>query len=114
MEDDRGRVRAGARTGRAAQSRAPSHPCSRRGSRELREDRAHAIAKASPSVVHLASEEVRNITGRVIQAGFRRIAVCDGWRRGAEVKRVADAETVGALQPGHDSQGAQEQRHGRH
>ena len=37
----------------------------------------------SPAVVYLASEEAQDITGRVIQAGFGRIAVCEGWRRGA-------------------------------
>jgi len=44
----------------------------------------------SPSVVYLASEEAHDITGRVIQTGFGRIAVCEGWRRGAEVNQVAD------------------------
>jgi hypothetical protein len=33
----------------------------------------------------------------VIQAGFGRIAVCEGWRRGAEVKQVADPATAGML-----------------
>ena len=44
----------------------------------------------SPTVVYLASEEAQDITGRVIQAGLGRIAVCEGWRRGAEVGQVAD------------------------
>jgi hypothetical protein len=51
----------------------------------------------SPSVVYLASEEAHDITGRVIQAGFGRIAVCEGWRRGAEVRQVADPAPAGAL-----------------
>jgi hypothetical protein len=51
----------------------------------------------SPSVVYLASGEAHDITGRVIQAGFGRIAVCEGWRRGAEVRQVADPATAGAL-----------------
>ena len=51
----------------------------------------------SPTVVYLASEAAQDITGRVIQAGFGRIAVCEGWRRGAEVKQVADPATAGAL-----------------
>ena len=45
----------------------------------------------SPTVVYLASEEAQDITGRVIQAGFGRIAVCEGWRRGAEVGQVRGA-----------------------
>ncbi len=51
----------------------------------------------SPTVVYLASEEAQDITGRVIQAGFGRIAVCEGWRRGAEVAQVEDPATAGAL-----------------
>jgi len=69
------------------------------GLRELTEEqRALRDPKwVSPSVVYLASEEAHDITGRVIQAGFGRIAVCEGWRRGAEVKQVADPATAGAL-----------------
>jgi NAD(P)-dependent dehydrogenase (short-subunit alcohol dehydrogenase family) len=51
----------------------------------------------SPTVVYLASEEAQDITGRVIQAGLGRIAVCEGWRRGAEVPQVADPAEAGAL-----------------
>jgi NAD(P)-dependent dehydrogenase (short-subunit alcohol dehydrogenase family) len=51
----------------------------------------------SPTVVYLASEEAQDITGRVIQAGLGRIAVCEGWRRGAEVGQVADPARAGAL-----------------
>ncbi|HZT50129.1 MAG TPA: SDR family NAD(P)-dependent oxidoreductase, partial [Hyphomicrobiaceae bacterium] len=51
----------------------------------------------SPTVVYLASEEAQDITGRVIQAGMGRIAVCEGWRRGAEVPQVADPAEAGAL-----------------
>jgi NAD(P)-dependent dehydrogenase (short-subunit alcohol dehydrogenase family) len=51
----------------------------------------------SPTVVYLASEEAQDITGRVIQAGLGRIAVCEGWRRGAEVGQVADPATAGSL-----------------
>ena len=50
----------------------------------------------SPTVVYLSSEEAQDITGRVIQAGFGRIAVCEGWRRGAEVTQVADPVAAGA------------------
>ena len=51
----------------------------------------------SPTVVYLASEEAQDITGRVIQAGLGRIAVCEGWRRGAAVGQVADPAEAGAL-----------------
>jgi NAD(P)-dependent dehydrogenase (short-subunit alcohol dehydrogenase family) len=49
----------------------------------------------SPTVVYLASEAAQDITGRVIQAGIGRIAVCEGWRRGAEVRQVADPAEAG-------------------
>lgn len=51
----------------------------------------------SPTVVYLASEEASDITGRVFQAGFGRIAICEGWRRGAEVKPVVDPREAGRL-----------------
>jgi NAD(P)-dependent dehydrogenase (short-subunit alcohol dehydrogenase family) len=61
------------------------------------EERAMRDPKwVSPTVVYLASEEAQDITGRVIQAGFGRIAVCEGWRRGAEVKQVAEPAEAGA------------------
>lgn len=68
----------------------------------LRELTAEQIALrdpkwVSPTVVYLASEEASDITGRVFQAGFGRIAVCEGWRRGAEVEQVADPREVGRL-----------------
>ena len=62
----------------------------------------------SPTVVYLASEEAQDITGRVIQAGFGRIAVCEGWRRGAEVGQVEDPATAGRARARDDRQGAQE------
>jgi NAD(P)-dependent dehydrogenase (short-subunit alcohol dehydrogenase family) len=49
----------------------------------------------APVVVYLASEEAQDITGRVIQAGFGRIAVCEGWRRGAELPQVEDPAEAG-------------------
>jgi NAD(P)-dependent dehydrogenase (short-subunit alcohol dehydrogenase family) len=69
------------------------------GLRELTEEqRALRDPKwVSPSVVYLASGEAHDTTGRLIQAGFGRIAVCEGWRRGAEVKQVADPATAGML-----------------
>ena len=51
----------------------------------------------SPTVVYLASEEAQDITGRVFQAGFTRIAVLEGWRRGAEVRQVEDPREAGRL-----------------
>jgi NAD(P)-dependent dehydrogenase (short-subunit alcohol dehydrogenase family) len=51
----------------------------------------------SPVVTYLASELAQDITGRVIQAGVGRIAVCEGWRRGAEVLQVADPAEAGRL-----------------
>ena len=51
----------------------------------------------SPVVTYLASELAQDITGRVIQAGVGRIAVCEGWRRGAEVPQVPDPVEAGRL-----------------
>jgi NAD(P)-dependent dehydrogenase (short-subunit alcohol dehydrogenase family) len=69
------------------------------GLRELTaEQRAERDPKwVSPTVVYLASEDSQDITGRVIQAGFGRIAVCEGWRRGAEAKQVEDPAIAGSL-----------------
>lgn len=66
----------------------------------LREYSAEDIARrdpkwVSPTVVYLASEAAHDITGRVIQAGNGRVAVCEGWRRGAEVEQIEDAEALG-------------------
>ena len=49
----------------------------------------------SPTVGYLASEEAQDITGRVIQAGAGRVAVCEGWRRGAEVDQMDDPAALG-------------------
>ena len=51
----------------------------------------------SPVVTYLASEAAQDITGRVIQAGVGRIAVCEGWRRGAEAAQVSDPAEAGRL-----------------
>jgi NAD(P)-dependent dehydrogenase (short-subunit alcohol dehydrogenase family) len=51
----------------------------------------------SPVVTYLSSEAAQDITGRVIQAGVGRIAVCEGWRRGAEVPQVAEPAEAGRL-----------------
>ncbi len=49
----------------------------------------------SPTVVWLASEEAGDITGRVIQSGAGMVAVCEGWRRGAEVDAMEDPVALG-------------------
>ena len=49
----------------------------------------------SPTVVYLASTEAQDITGRVIEAGAGRVAVCEGWRRGAEIGQIDDPDTIG-------------------
>ena len=49
----------------------------------------------SPTIVYLASEAAHDITGRVIQAGNGRVAVCEGWRRGAEVEQMEDPAALG-------------------
>jgi NAD(P)-dependent dehydrogenase (short-subunit alcohol dehydrogenase family) len=69
------------------------------GLRELSaQERARRDPKwVSPAVVYLASEEAQDITGRVIQAGVGRLAVCEGWRRGAEVGQVEDPVMAGSL-----------------
>ena len=62
------------------------------------EERATRDPKwVSPVVTYLASEASQDITGRVIQAGFGRIAVCEGWRRGAEMPQVDDPAEAGRL-----------------
>jgi NAD(P)-dependent dehydrogenase (short-subunit alcohol dehydrogenase family) len=49
----------------------------------------------SPTVVYLASEEAQDITGRIIQAGAGMVAVCEGWRRGAETDAMEDPVALG-------------------
>tara|TARA_B100000676_G_scaffold306415_1_gene362602 strand:+ start:2788 stop:3693 length:906 start_codon:yes stop_codon:yes gene_type:complete len=49
----------------------------------------------SPTVVYLASEEAQDISGRVIQAGAGMVAVCEGWRRGAEIEQMDDPSALG-------------------
>ena len=51
----------------------------------------------SPTIVYLSSAEAHDITGRVIQAGNGRVAVCEGWRRGAEIDQIQDAEAIGPM-----------------
>ena len=68
----------------------------------LREYTAEEIAARDPKwvaavVTYLASEDSQDITGRVIQAGNGRVAVCEGWRRGAEVAQMEDPAALGPL-----------------
>ena len=49
----------------------------------------------SPAVVYLASEEAGDISGRILQAGAGMVAVCEGWRRGAEVDAMEDPVALG-------------------
>jgi NAD(P)-dependent dehydrogenase (short-subunit alcohol dehydrogenase family) len=49
----------------------------------------------SPTVVYLASEEAQDITGRIIQAGNGMVAVCEGWRRGAQIDQIEDPVALG-------------------
>ena len=49
----------------------------------------------SPAVVYLASEEAQDLSGRIIQAGGGMVAVCEGWRRGAEMDQMADPAELG-------------------
>ncbi|MBO90091.1 MAG: short-chain dehydrogenase [Rickettsiales bacterium] len=49
----------------------------------------------SPTIVYLASEEAQDISGRVIQAGAGMVAVCEGWRRGAEIDQMDDPSALG-------------------
>ena len=51
----------------------------------------------SPTIVYLSSLEAGDITGRIIQAGNGRVAVLEGWRRGAEIEQIDDAEAIGPL-----------------
>ncbi len=66
----------------------------------LREYTEEEIAARDPKwvaavVTWLASQEAQDITGRVIQAGNGRVAVCEGWRRGAEVSQMDDPAALG-------------------
>ncbi|MBT3532591.1 MAG: SDR family NAD(P)-dependent oxidoreductase [Rhodospirillaceae bacterium] len=49
----------------------------------------------SPTVAYLASEEAHDLSGRIIQAGGGMVAVCEGWRRGAEMEQLADPAELG-------------------
>jgi NAD(P)-dependent dehydrogenase (short-subunit alcohol dehydrogenase family) len=69
------------------------------GLREVTDEerKVRAPSWVSPTVVYLCSEEAQDITGRVFQAGVGRIAILEGWRRGAEANQVADPREAGRL-----------------
>ena len=50
----------------------------------------------SPALVWLASPLSADVTGRVIVASGKRLAVAEGWRRGPTAPPVADAADVDA------------------
>ncbi|MCB1745021.1 MAG: SDR family oxidoreductase, partial [Gammaproteobacteria bacterium] len=49
----------------------------------------------SPLIVYLASKQAGDITGRVFQAGGGMVAICEGWRRGAETEQMEEPAAVG-------------------
>lgn len=51
----------------------------------------------SPAVVWLASPASKAVTGRVIVASGKRLAVAEGWHRGPTAAPVADPTAVGAV-----------------
>ena len=67
------------------------------GLRELSEEELAARHPkwVAPAVVYLCSEEAEDLTGRIIQAGGGMVAVCEGWRRGAEMEQMADPSELG-------------------
>jgi NAD(P)-dependent dehydrogenase (short-subunit alcohol dehydrogenase family) len=69
------------------------------GLRELTEEQRaqRDPAWVSPTVVYLCSEEAQDITGRTFQAGFGRIAVLEGWRRGDDAPQTRDPREAGRL-----------------
>ena len=67
----------------------------------------------APISTWLVSEESRDITGRVFQAGNGQFAVAEGWHKGPEAKPVLDPR-AGRQDPDRARQeGAQERRHER-
>ncbi|MDZ7675407.1 MAG: SDR family NAD(P)-dependent oxidoreductase [Acidimicrobiales bacterium] len=52
---------------------------------------------ASPPLVWLASSRSADVTGRVIVASGRRLAIAEGWHRGPTAEPVADADEVDAV-----------------
>jgi NAD(P)-dependent dehydrogenase (short-subunit alcohol dehydrogenase family) len=51
----------------------------------------------APVAVWLASEDSRDVTGRVFEVSGERIAVAEGWHRGPAAPAVADPELVGPV-----------------
>jgi hypothetical protein len=51
----------------------------------------------APVATWLVSEESREITGRVFQAGNGQFAVAEGWHKGPEAKPVLDPRQAGKI-----------------
>ena len=51
----------------------------------------------APIAVWLASEESKDITGRVFQAGSGIIAVAEGWHKGPTIDQIADPTKLGPI-----------------
>jgi hypothetical protein len=51
----------------------------------------------APVATWLASEQSREITGRVFQAGNGQFAVAEGWHKGPEAKPVLDPYQAGKI-----------------
>ena len=49
----------------------------------------------APAVVWLAASESADVTGRVVIASGRRLAVAEGWHRGPTADAVHDPSTAG-------------------
>lgn len=69
---------------------------------ELRERSAEQLDKGDPRWIApvaawLASDDSKDVTGRVIEAGGGYLAVLEGWNRGPRAEPVEDVAAVGAL-----------------
>jgi len=51
----------------------------------------------APIAVWLASEESREVSGRVFEAGGGILAIAEGWHRGPTLEQVADPTTLGSI-----------------
>ena len=51
----------------------------------------------APVATWLASEESREITGRVFQAGNGQFAVAEGWHKGPQAEQIEDPRQAGKI-----------------
>jgi len=63
---------------------------------EARKERSNPRWVA-PIAVWLASEESRDVSGRVFEAGGGILAIAEGWHRGPTLDQVADPTTLGPI-----------------